>query len=331
MAALFRRASADAAEPHIASASHRVGSKAVWPESRTGCGQAAADSSARGHVAQCGAGPGGRNHKPIRSCYNLGTIIGTGNFSVVRIAEEICTGALVAVKAFLKGKSSKEEAYREIALLQKAQHVSVIRFLEYFEEESGGIFLVTELVSGREAQICLSERGSYAEEDCRTVARQLLRALEHLHRNGIAHRDLKLENVVFGEDDCLSTLRIIDFGLAGQLSKECPKFSKACGTPVSTAPEVLVQQASYGTSCDVWSLGCLLFTLLSGAPPFGCKPFISLRDLVHIIRRGRYSMADPAWEMVSESARDFVNSLLTVDPASRPTATAALLHPWLQE
>eukprot|EP00873_Tetraselmis_striata_P039134 jgi/Tetstr1/459398/TSEL_004777.t1 len=328
MTLLFRRGSADSPSRQVSTEPAAVKGTA----GRASASDAECEDPTARRTAWCGDKPSGRNPKPIRSCYDIGPVIGTGNFSVVRSAIDLRTGARVAVKMFLNGKLPKEESYREIALLQKAQHASVLRFVEYFEDDQGGLFLVTEFMSGRETQVCLTERGSYAEEDCRTMAKQLLLALEHLHRNGIAHRDLKLENIVLGPDDCPSSVKIIDFGLAGQISEDCPHLSRPCGTPVSTAPEVLVQNARYGTSCDIWSLGCLLFTLLSGAPPFGAKArHASLYDLVRDIRRGRYSMSDPAWYLVSDNARDFVQSLLTVEPKARPTASAALLHPWLQE
>eukprot|EP00873_Tetraselmis_striata_P021677 jgi/Tetstr1/441941/TSEL_030148.t1 len=285
--------------------------------------------STAGEQGPSGAEPSGRNRKPLRSCYRIGRVLGVGAYAAVRYGVHVRTGAKVAVKSFFESKSSRETAQREIKLLQEADHTSVIRFVEYFKEE-GGVFLVTELVPGRDAYACLSDRGSYAEDDCRTIAHVLLRALAHLHGRGIAHRDLKLGNVMFGEGDCLSSLKIIDFGLASKLTQDKPHFSESCGTPMSTAPEVLIKQARYGTSCDLWSLGCMMFKLLSGEPPFEGDTS-DLRGLVVRIRLGQYSMDDPAWQLISEGAKDFVRSLLTVDPARRPTASSALLHPWLQE
>eukprot|EP00873_Tetraselmis_striata_P021676 jgi/Tetstr1/441940/TSEL_030147.t1 len=283
-----------------------------------------------GNLASSDAEPSGRNQKPLRSCYTIGSVLGVGAYAAVRSAIDVRTGAKVAVKAFYEtNRSSRASAYREIEILQQVHHASVLSFVEYFEEE-GGIFLVTGLVPGRDAHTCLSERGSYSEEDCRIVAQQLLVALQYLHGRGIAHRDLKLSNVVLGERDCPSSLKIVDFGFANILTEDEPHFSLSCGTPAFAAPEVLVSNARYGTSCDLWSLGCLMFTLLSGEPPFSGNA-LDLRGLVLQIRRGDYSMADPVWHLISDGARDFVKSLLTVDPAGRPTASAALLHPWLQE
>jgi len=107
-----------------------------------------------------------------------------------------------------------------------------------------------------------------------------------------------------------------------------PFLTESCGTPACTAPEVLQRNASYGSSPDVWSVGCLIFTLLSGAPPFQARV---LKSLVRDIRQGAFSMQDPAWELVSDSAKEFVKLLLQVEPKKRPTALAALEHSWLQE
>jgi serine/threonine protein kinase len=273
--------------------------------------------------------PPGKNFEPINACYIMGDVLGAGSFSVVREATQRATGKRLAVKIFNPEKSGREAALKEIAILQESAHAGVVKFVEYFEED-GRVCMVTEVVPGRDASACLSERGSYSEDDCRTIVKQVLSVLVHMHSKGISHRDLKLDNIVFGENDDLSSLRLIDFGLASQYTLEKPFFSKSCGTPAYCAPEVLRRDARYGTSCDIWSLGVTLFMLLSGEPPFAVQAS-DLRELVLAIRSGSFSMADPAWALVSDEAQDFVKQLLVVDPATRLTARSALEHPWLNE
>eukprot|EP00873_Tetraselmis_striata_P029663 jgi/Tetstr1/449927/TSEL_036981.t1 len=260
--------------------------------------------------------------------YVIDGVIGIGSFAQVRSVVDRSSGSIYAAKCFLRGpKSSKEAVASEVANLRLSQHPNVVGFYDYFEEH-GKMYLVTELVPGSSLDEALAERGSYSEEDCRVVMKNLLSALVHMHAVGVAHRDIKTENVVLGRNDNPAELRLVDFGLAGRLTDSVKSFKVPCGTPACAAPEVLRRYPEYGTSCDIWSCGVLLFNLLSGAPPFDGP---DLDALVRKIRGGKYSMCDPVWELISGEAKNFVRQLLTVNPSERPTAAAALTHPWLAE
>eukprot|EP00873_Tetraselmis_striata_P011099 jgi/Tetstr1/431363/TSEL_021054.t1 len=236
------------------------------------------------------------------------------------------TGTAWAVKKFNAG-TSRDAILKEIHILSQLDHANVLRPREYFDDDAG-VALITELLVGEHLLECVADRGSYAEDDCRQIARNVLSALAHCHAKGVVHRDLKLENLVLSCNLDPCSIKIVDFGLSGQLLESEPFLTESCGTPACTAPEVLQRNASYGSSPDVWSVGCLIFTLLSGAPPFQARV---LKSLVRDIRQGAFSMQDPAWELVSDSAKEFVKLLLQVEPKKRPTALAALEHSWLQE
>eukprot|EP00873_Tetraselmis_striata_P015680 jgi/Tetstr1/435944/TSEL_024825.t1 len=267
----------------------------------------------------------GRNYEPIRSCYNVGNLVGAGSFSVVRTATHLNTHERVAVKVFSQ-KMKRATVVNELRILQSLDHRNILRYREHFEED-GQYLLVTEYLQGRDLLSSVVDRGSYAEEDARAVIIQILEALAHVHSKGVAHRDLKLENIMLCSKLDSTTLKIIDFGLAGCISEERPCLTEVCGTPSYAAPEVLQRDAEYDTQCDMWAVGVMLFMLLSGEPPFQAK---TLPQLVKTVRSGLFSFQDPAWELVSDEAKSLVQKLLTIDPAERPTAKEALQHPWLQ-
>jgi serine/threonine protein kinase len=255
----------------------------------------------------------------------MGEVIGSGSFSVVQRAVCKATGTAWAVKRF-HGNTSRDAVLKEIRFLTQLDHKHILRPREYFDDDTG-ISLITELLTGHDLLQTLTERGSYAEDDCSQIAKRLLGALAHCHSQGIVHRDLKPENVVLACELDPCSVRLVDFGLAGQLTSWKPLLTESCGTPSYAAPEVLQRNASYGTTPDVWAVGVLVYMLLSGAPPFGAVS--SLKELMRKIRAGNYHMSDPAWELVSEEAREFVKLLLTVKPEDRPTAAEALTHPWI--
>lgn len=141
-----------------------------------------------------------------------------------------------------------------------------------------------------------------------------------MHDRGIAHRDLKVENILVTDFDH-TAVKLVDFGLAGRLRGNGDAFNVSCGTPTFVAPEVLQLDPSYGTSCDLWSLGCVLHVMLSGYLPFRAP---SVPQLLALVRRGVVRYNDPVWQLISPSARQLVQRLLTADPRDRPSACEAL-------
>lgn len=260
----------------------------------------------------------------FRDRYQLGRCLGVGAFSTVRLATDRVTGELWACKIVTE-EAERELLLREVRILQQLDHPNLLKYREHFNEFDH-LYIVTEYLRGTDLLTAVLERGSYAEEDARDVMRQVLSALAYLNSKGIAHRDLKLDNVALVFEADHTTLKIIDFGLSDQLSDHQTAFTEGCGTPVVLAPEVACRLL-YGPSCDVWAAGVMLFVLLSGDYPFQAN---SVGALLNLVKRAKPSFKDPVWQITSSGAQDLVQSLMSATPTERPSAEAALSHSWLR-
>mmetsp|Transcript_36214 Transcript_36214/g.94056 ORF Transcript_36214/g.94056 Transcript_36214/m.94056 type:complete len:358 (+) Transcript_36214:264-1337(+) len=224
--------------------------------------------------------------------------------------------------------STVSQVENEIGILKRLKHPNVLELTDVFVEPDA-YRLVTPLHSGGDLLEALRYRGSFTEDDARTIMRSVLGALKHIHSHGIAHRDLKLENLLLAEPHDLSRIVLIDFGLATDMTDN--PCGSACGTPMYVAPEVISDVDSrtglsrYGCGCDVWSAGVVLFMLLSGSPPFSSA---NVKDLMKEIRTATVRFHDPVWHLISDEARSLIMALLTAAPEDRITVDAALNHRW---
>jgi len=280
-----------------------------------------------------------RTDVKVRDVYKLGKTLGTGGFSVVKLAVERSSGKQYACKIMslpdpTKGKkandpsiSSREDILKEIDILARCDHPNVMFLKEYFEENNK-VYLITELLTGGELLDAVLEKGHYSEADARLCFHKLLEGLSYLHTKKIAHRDLKLENLLLDRKEDIATVKIADFGLAKRAAEST--METICGTPQYVAPEVIlgIPGNKYTFTVDLWSAGVILFILLGGYPPFydEHEPRLFMK-----IRRGQYSFDDPVWSKVSETAKDLIRKLLTTDPDKRLSAEEALKHEWFKD
>ncbi|NXK90242.1 HUNK kinase, partial [Formicarius rufipectus] len=235
----------------------------------------------------------------------------------------------VAVKVIDK-KRAKKDTYvtknlrREGQIQQMIRHPNIAQLLDILETENS-YYLVMELCPGGNLMHKIYEKKRLEEHEARKYIRQLILAVEHLHRAGVVHRDLKIENLLLDEDN---NIKLIDFGLsncAGILGYSDP-FSTQCGSPAYAAPELLARK-KYGPKIDVWSIGVNMYAMLTGTLPFTVEPF-SLRALYQ-------KMVDkemnPFPTQLSSAAITFLRALLEPDPAKRPNIQQALANRWLNE
>jgi serine/threonine protein kinase len=264
-------------------------------------------------------------HAATPKKYEMQQVIGRGSYGVVWRARDVTTGKLVAVKA-IKRKSlvtadARNQFAREVGALAAIQHRNVVAFEEVFED-AAHVYIVTELC-GQELYEHITELGRIPEARSRQIVRQMLHAVAHLHEVGFVHRDVKPEN--FCLDTKSGLVKLIDFGLCCQ--HEDRVMANRCGSYFYVAPEVL-DRHYFGGSCDVWSVGVVLFVMLAGYPPFYGETDDAIAARV---RAQPVDLSHERWQGVSAAAKDLVLRLLAKDPLRRPSAADALAHPGLDD
>lgn len=253
-------------------------------------------------------------------------VLGCGYSGPVRPGVSRLTGKKVAVKSFNKKMltSKRLEFLRnEVSVYLLLDHPNVTRLLDVYEDEKF-VHLVMEFCSGKELYHRLVKKSRYSEKDAAKTTYEMLLAINYLHQHRIVHRDIKLENFLYEDATESSRLKLIDFGFS-KVWHPREKLQASCGSIQYVSPEVL--RGNYDCQCDMWSLGVIVFMLLSGQPPFdGYED-----EVLDNIRSGSYKMKGNRWKAISEEAQDFVKKLLVVDPKQRMNAVDGLNHPWIAQ
>ena len=275
---------------------------------------------------------------PIHLRYDLGRSIGKGNFSEVVSGISRQSGDRVAIKIIdtvktqqfsKKSKSATIDIQSESRLLGSFSHPNILRFIGLFSEAtSSRIFLVTELMEGGDLLNHLLEFRAFTETAARHMFTQICDGLQYLHNRGIIHRDLKPENILL--DRTRKIPKISDFGLAREAAPDVTKNMRTyCGTPHYFAPEMFKLQRheidGYGAEVDIWSLGVILYVLLSARPPF------SDEDLASQVEGGLYDFDCSEFDNVSEDAKALIAGCMQVDPSKRFNVSSVISHPWLMK
>jgi len=259
--------------------------------------------------------------------YQVLNEIGAGRYGTVRRARlRADPEKKFAVKSVPKELvEDMNELRNEIEILRKMDHPHVLGLVEALEDDKE-IHIVSNLCKGGELFDRIVTNGTFSERDAARLMRQVLLALEYCHTKlHIVHRDIKPENLLYYTRDADSDLCLCDFGMS-RVFQDQEQMHATCGSPSYVAPEVL--DKDYTFKCDLWSAGVILYILLCGKVPFGGN---SDREIMRNVTRGKYSLTDPAWEHISDSAKSLVAQLLEVDPVKRLTASQALAHPWIEQ
>jgi len=277
--------------------------------------------------------------------YKLGARLGEpGQFGYAVRAVHLKSRAERAVKVISKARFARshdrqfhlQQLRSEIEVMRNMDHSNIIKLYDVFESESE-LFIVMELCTGGELFDRIKAQGSYSERDASAVLRQMFEGLAYMHSKGIAHCDLKPDNFLFFNREPNSPLKIIDFGMS-KLVTQRKYFNVLCGTPYYVAPEVI--EGKYSEHCDLWSLGVVMFVMLFGYPPFYADQekhgeftdeviFSLVKKGFTPVTKDGYAAHFPRAIPCSDSAKDLMAKLLTLDTAKRYTAAEALEHPWL--
>ena len=261
--------------------------------------------------------------------YIPGRVIGRGAFSTVHAATCLQSGREVAVKRVAKLRLSLAETQRlqsEMEILRRCRHPHVVALLNHFETPAT-VHLVMELLPGGDIfeQVIRRFRGEergYTEGDVAEIVRMALSAVAHLHALSIVHRDIKPENVLL-TGGRHAELKLADFGCA-QMLRPGETCAERVGTPGYMAPELL-RGSTYAFAVDVWSLGVLVFMLLSGTAPFD---FSDPLEEERQVCAGVWSFSHRNWAAVSDAAKGVVSRMLRVEPSRRATAAELLKCEW---
>eukprot|EP01012_Entosiphon_sulcatum_P006303 TRINITY_DN12962_c0_g2_i1.p1 TRINITY_DN12962_c0_g2~~TRINITY_DN12962_c0_g2_i1.p1 ORF type:complete len:984 (+),score=140.10 TRINITY_DN12962_c0_g2_i1:680-3631(+) len=283
--------------------------------------------------------------------YTIGSQLGEGASAVVNRCKHRSTAAECAVKIVDKTRVDAlclESVRSEASILSTLHHDTIVGFRELFDS-STHMHIVLELITGGELFDALDHVTLYSETTVAHMVRNILEAVDYLHRSGVAHRDIKPENLLLERpcphrcDDVrlLPRLKLADFGMAkkfdltakpGTAEYKYP-FHEGCGTMFYVAPEVVhagfwQKLEGYNHLCDIWSVGVVVFMLLTGDFPFDAP---TPSELLRLIVQAEVNRDCEGWKSgVSSDAKEFVRHLLTPEPHFRPSAAKMLQHHWLQ-
>lgn len=253
--------------------------------------------------------------------YHVLEIIGEGSFGKVYKGRKKYSSQVVALKFIPKvGKPEKElrNLRREIDIMRNLHHENIIEMLDSFETGKE-VVVVTDYAEGELFQI-LEDDGSLPEEQVQQIACQLVSALYYLHSHRILHRDMKPQNILLGKS---GIVKLCDFGFARAMSFNTLVLTSIKGTPLYMSPE-LVEEKPYDHTADLWALGCILYELFTGTPPFYTNSIFQLVSLI---------IKDPVkWpKNMTPVFKDFLQGLLTKNPRSRLAWPDLLHHPFVAE
>ncbi|XP_047249117.1 MAP/microtubule affinity-regulating kinase 3a isoform X19 [Girardinichthys multiradiatus] len=275
--------------------SHSNGRQELGTRSgRTGMRSRSSDESQQPHVGN----------------YRLLKTIGKGNFAKVKLARHILTGREVAIKIIDKTQlnpNSLQKLFREVRIMKILNHPNIVKLFEVIETERT-LYLVMEYASGGEVFDYLVAHGRMKEKEARAKFRQIVSAVQYCHQKHIVHRDLKAENLLLDAD---MNIKIADFGFSNEFTLG-NKLDTFCGSPPYAAPELFQGKKYDGPEVDVWSLGVILYTLVSGSLPFDGQ---NLKELRERVLRGKYRI--PFY--MSTDCENLLKRFLVLSPAKRGT------------
>ncbi|XP_055018167.1 MAP/microtubule affinity-regulating kinase 3a isoform X7 [Boleophthalmus pectinirostris] len=242
--------------------------------------------------------------------YRLLKTIGKGNFAKVKLARHILTGREVAIKIIDKTQlnpNSLQKLFREVRIMKILNHPNIVKLFEVIETERT-LYLVMEYASGGEVFDYLVAHGRMKEKEARAKFRQIVSAVQYCHQKHIVHRDLKAENLLLDAD---MNIKIADFGFSNEFTMG-NKLDTFCGSPPYAAPELFQGKKYDGPEVDVWSLGVILYTLVSGSLPFDGQ---NLKELRERVLRGKYRI--PFY--MSTDCENLLKRFLVLNPGKRGT------------
>ncbi|KAK0056909.1 MAP/microtubule affinity-regulating kinase 3 [Biomphalaria pfeifferi] len=260
------------------------------------------------------------NDEPHIGKYRLIKTIGKGNFAKVKLAKHVPTGREVAIKIIDKTQlnpSSLQKLFREVRIMKLLDHPNIVKLFEVIETEKT-LYLVMEYASGGEVFDYLVAHGRMKEKEARAKFRQIVSSVQYCHQKHIVHRDLKAENLLLDGD---MNIKIADYGFSNEFTPG-NKLDTFCGSPPYAAPELFQGKKYDGPEVDVWSLGVILYTLVSGSLPFDGQ---NLKELRERVLRGKYRI--PFY--MSTDCENLLKKFLVLNPLKRASLETIMKDRWI--
>nr|ATL75351.1 polo-like kinase 3 [Diachasma muliebre] len=255
------------------------------------------------------------------NAYHKGPFLGKGGFARVYLMTDIANGKRYACKIIPKNRMQKihiQKIAREIMIHKDLNHVNIVQMHHYFED-SLNVYMLLEACPRKSLMHVLKYRGKVTEPEARYYMKQMVTGVAYIHSQKVVHRDLKPGNMFLSDG---MIVKIGDFGLATRPDGQKRRVT-ICGTPNYIAPEVLYKQA-YSYEADVWALGCILYALLTGQPPFDTA---TLKETYSRICNNRYKKLNDT--VVSRNGQDLIKCLLQPIPELRPSLETVKEHAYL--
>ncbi|XP_011157435.1 MAP kinase-activated protein kinase 2 isoform X1 [Solenopsis invicta] len=268
---------------------------------------------------------------PITDDYEISNhVLGLGiNGKVVQ-----CYDKNTRQKYALKVLHDCAKARREVELHWRASNCRhIVQVKDVYENSYSGnkcLLVVMECMEGGELFQRIQDRqdGAFTEREAAQVMYEICVAVKHLHDMNITHRDLKPENLLYSRPDITGILKLTDFGFAKETHLK-DTLQTPCYTPYYVAPEVLGPE-KYDKSCDIWSLGVIMYILLCGFPPFYSNHGLAISPgMKKRIRLGQYDFPSPEWSNVSQEAKNLIKGMLCIDPAERLQIDSVMRNNWI--
>ena len=262
--------------------------------------------------------------------YEMKEVIGKGKFGVVNLGIHKKTGQQVAIKilnkANIKTLEDKELVRIEIGILKLCHHPNIVRLLDHLENNDY-IYIVTEYIEGGTlGQYFKKKKFNFSERQATNIMSQIANGVKYLQQYGIVHRDLKPDNIMITQQNEYGVIKIMDFGLSKIVSPN-ERMVDGYGTLSYVAPEVLLR-TPYNKEVDIWSLGVILFYMLSGKLPFRGR---SEQEVAEKIVYDPLEFDEDDWETRSQKVQDLIEGCLTKKAEDRITIDAFLNHPWFKK
>lgn len=255
--------------------------------------------------------------------YVLHEVLGAGAFSCVyRATKNSDTAVSYALKVILKStlihEGDTERLQREIDTMAFLHHPNIVALHDFFSDGSN-FYLVLDYCQGGDLNdYLIKNNGPLREQQAANIFHQIVSAINYIHQNGVAHRDLKPQNILI---TLWPNVKISDFGLCGFM--EDKKMKTFCGTPCYTAPECINQIQYNGVYSDVWSLGVILYEMVTGMHPWDVR---NITKMIKQITQGHFTVPST----VTPACEELIKMIMKVKPNERPTCEKILNHPWMK-